>query len=419
MQDTRSGVSYPELLLSLRDHRRAWERLEWKRTTTVKVAPDCQAYELVAGVFASSDGTNLTIVGLPSSTNDGYTMTRTPRNQITQRIHIRSISTNAPLAILIFSISPSDNFQEPVLQFGHDLLEVHYTPRILIWNWQQGSLIFDSSREILPHPISDFVFLSHDTFLITSTALHLYVFNPPSSVTLVATLHLPVTHELGGEIKVHSGPLHARPPTGTLFTPSSSERIQVFSVCYGLHLNLNLKYTMFVHTRTLLRYVERYRNGEAIPQRVVPWDLWGPHGTRFMKNDASRVWLRYAHGQRVIQQRDSTSGSKIDVIDFNYVPPSSSSALTPESPVKPLHGNSFRRTTVTRSKPTVLACGTLPGLAVFSRGRKGNPFVTKVSTSLPYHVSSVALPIPFEAFMIDDERIIGVQVRFVFGLFVV
>ncbi|KIM36026.1 hypothetical protein M413DRAFT_449469 [Hebeloma cylindrosporum] len=428
MEETGSGVPHPNVSPLLDDHRRAWELLDWKRTTTIEVAPHCQAYELVADVFASSDGSKLSIVGLPSSRSDGYTMTRTPdvpfrdfaidptqdivaflevSIQSAQRIHVRNISTNAPLIVLGFTIPPNNNFKNPVLQFGQDLLGLYYTSRILIWNWQQGSLIFDSSLEKLSHHIDHFVFLSRDALLVTSTALHLYVFNPPSSVTLVATLHLPVTphHRLGAQIKVHSGPLHARPPPGALFTPSSGERIQVLSVGYGL----NLKYTMYVHTRTLLHYVKQYRSGKALPELVVPWDLWGPRGTRFMKRDAQGVWLRYAHGQRVIRQRDTVSGTEIDVIDFNYIPSSSSSGSSSDLPVNPFHGDSFRRTTVTRSQPTVLAPSTSGGLGAFSAARHDSPFVTEISTSLPYHVSSVSLPLPLYACMIDDERVIGVQ----------
>lgn len=315
MEDTGSNVPYPNLLLLIRNRQRAWERLEWKRIITIEVPRYCLAYELVAGVFASSDGQNLKIFGLPSTSNDGYTLTRTPNFTIRdfaidptedvvafleesiqnpQRIHIRKISTNAPLSILTFTIPPDDNFRTPVLQFGRNLLGLHYASRILIWNWNQDSLIFDSSCESLPHHSGDFIFLSHDTFLVTSTSLHLYVLDPPSSVTLVATLHLPpiipVYRHLT-EITIHSGPLHGRPPSGVLFTPALSERIQVLSVKYGIFL----KYTMFVHTSTLLQYVERYVNGGVSPNLVMHWHMWGPHNARFTKNDVPRDWLRFVH----------------------------------------------------------------------------------------------------------------------------
>ena len=65
----------------------------------------------------------------------------------------------------------------------------------------------------------------------------------------------------------------------------------MLSVTYGFHF----KNTMFMHTSTLLHYVERYVSGEAIPELVVRWDMWGEHGTRFVKIDVPRVWLRFVH----------------------------------------------------------------------------------------------------------------------------
>ena len=159
-----------------------------------------------------------------------------------------------------------------MLQFGFYLLELHNASQILIWNWKQDSLIFDSSSESLLHHIGDFGFLSCSIFLVMSTSLHLYVLNPPSSVTLVATLHLPPILPLYRaltEITVHSGALHSCLPTGVLFTPALSECIQVISVKYGRFL----KYTMFMQTSTLLHYVEHYVNRGSSPNLVMHWDI--------------------------------------------------------------------------------------------------------------------------------------------------
>jgi len=321
MEGTWSNTPFRNLLFLLRNRQHAWERLEWKRTTTVEVPQYCQAYELVAGVFASSDGQNLKIIGLPSHTSDGYSLTRTsdvpirdfaidPTEDVVafleetvhmqKHIHIRKISTNTPLAVLTFTVPPDDPFLTPVLQFGYDLLGFQYASRILIWNWKQESLVFDSSCETLPHDIGDFVFLSRGTFLVTSTSLHIYALNPPSSVTLVATLHLPPitqAYRHQTEIRIHSGPLHCRPPSGVSFTPSLSERIQVLSVQYGM----SLKYTMFVHTSTLLQYVERHVNGDTLPGLVIDWDVWGQDSTRFTKSEVPRLWLRSVHPSLILQ----------------------------------------------------------------------------------------------------------------------
>ena len=78
MEYTGSKVSYLNLLFFLRDRQHACERLKWKQTTTIVVPHYCKAYDLVAGVFASSDGQNLNILGLPSNGNEGYALTGTP-----------------------------------------------------------------------------------------------------------------------------------------------------------------------------------------------------------------------------------------------------------------------------------------------------------------------------------------------------
>jgi hypothetical protein len=148
MEDTGSKVPCLDLLFLLRDRQHAWERLEWKRTTTVVVPHYCKAYDLVAGVFASSDGQNLNIFGLPSNGNEGYGLTRTPNfpirdfaidptedvvafleesTQNPQRTHIRKISTNAPLSILTFTVPPDNDFLTLLLQFGWDL-RPHWPP---------------------------------------------------------------------------------------------------------------------------------------------------------------------------------------------------------------------------------------------------------------------------------------------------
>ena len=113
----------------------------------------------------------------------------------------------------------------------------------------------------------------------------------------------------------------------------------------------------------------------------------------------------------MIQQHDTTSGTEIDVIDFNYVP---SSALLdpPANPSPCTNDRNFHRTTFTRFQPTVLPPNLSPDSPVSAEGRIDSPFLTEVTTSLPCYVSSVRLPIALYACMIDDERIVGVQVRF-------
>lgn len=55
-------------MLTLKSFSRAWRASEIPRppTQTYPIEGDCIAYELVAGVFAKTDGLNLTVQWLPS-----------------------------------------------------------------------------------------------------------------------------------------------------------------------------------------------------------------------------------------------------------------------------------------------------------------------------------------------------------------
>ena len=126
---------------------------------------------------------------------------------------------------------------------------------------------------------------------------------------------------------------------------------------------------------------------------------------------------RYAHSQRMIQQCDVTSGMEIDMFDFNYVP-SSTLLDPPVNPFPSMTGCNFCRTTFTQSQPTVLLPNLSPNSPDLGGGPIDSPFLTEVTTSLPYHISSICLPIDLYGCMIDNERIIGISVWFLFWILV-
>lgn len=65
-------MSTAELLPHLRDYLSAWRQLQWRFKTVVKIDGACDAYELVAGVFAKADSNQLTLTWLPSRYEDKY-----------------------------------------------------------------------------------------------------------------------------------------------------------------------------------------------------------------------------------------------------------------------------------------------------------------------------------------------------------
>lgn len=73
MEATSYTLSHVVLLQKLRDRLKAWKQLDWKRFRVIPSGDfsECRAYELVAGTFSTSNGSNLFVVWLPSASHDG------------------------------------------------------------------------------------------------------------------------------------------------------------------------------------------------------------------------------------------------------------------------------------------------------------------------------------------------------------
>lgn len=78
MEATSYALPPVELLQKLRDRLKAWEKLDWKRFRVIPSGDfsQCRAYELVAGTFSTSNGSNLLVIWLPSATHDGRVLHR-------------------------------------------------------------------------------------------------------------------------------------------------------------------------------------------------------------------------------------------------------------------------------------------------------------------------------------------------------
>jgi len=64
-------LSHADRLAKLRDRRKAWSSLNWKKRSVVRVQGLCHAYELVGGVFVkASGGLHFLASWLPGSTTE-------------------------------------------------------------------------------------------------------------------------------------------------------------------------------------------------------------------------------------------------------------------------------------------------------------------------------------------------------------
>lgn len=146
---------------------------------------------------------------------------------------------------------------------------------------------------------------------------------------------------------------------------------------------------LFVPLSTLLSEVER---SHGVPRRDVPWDVWGPDGTRVIRREPSEVWVCYTYGMRFIQGLRWNSGHEARVYDFNRYAArkhvkASVDAPTPWKRLAP------------ESKPS----GHSPS------------FYRQVFTRLPGRVANVTLEHSddgWDACMIGEDHIVMVQVRY-------
>jgi hypothetical protein len=226
-----------------------------------------------------------------------------------------------------------------------------------------------------------FVILNREIFMLTSIhppgSLKIYAISylDRSPATLLATLHLPDLQPdyFLRTLDSHSGPVHARPPENSFFTATLESRIQVISASYvGFAPGDIRNYSIFIHNDQLLRIAKSSSSGSSLS-----WRSWGPQHTRFLPQCVPTNWLRYVHGQRVICSTPDT----IQVLDF----------------ARPTHASSGRAYGMfSRSNP--------------SRIPKGSIFMEDVVTELPYHTANRPITQHFFAYMIDDERIIGLKI---------
>ena len=208
MEATSYTLPHVDLLQKLRDRLKAWEQLDRKKFRVIPSGDfgECRAYELVAGTFSTSNGSNLFVIWLPSATHDGRVLRREtiglsvrdfaidPTEDIivfledgsrcvvfmllvvnvsqpssvstspslalvwTVRLYLRTISSNRhhPLAregILSFDIPIDAGFGNPIrdatLQLSYDMLSLSITTgpnfyglRVLVWNWKTSRLVF-------------------------------------------------------------------------------------------------------------------------------------------------------------------------------------------------------------------------------------------------------------------------------------
>ncbi|PCH34839.1 hypothetical protein WOLCODRAFT_145533 [Wolfiporia cocos MD-104 SS10] len=446
-----SRLTTAERYRLLLDRRRRWRTLDWIEKAYVPIPGPCQAYELVAGVFAKSmndrmsqGSRHLNATWLPSRRGDVRQIIHEDLGVATRdfaidpsqdlialvdagdgttdddqwrdlRVHLRTLSKNAKhpraaskqlTAPIMLPMGPS------FIQIVDDVIGIFsffHSPGLVVWNWRTGKILVLCAGLDLPMGTWDFSFLSSRSYMLCSTAgagaIELFSFegDPPAlqqdlskRPAHVATLRLPPVkdgHE-PHQFTTHSGPFVHSPTPGKPFELGPDSRIHLIALSYG---DRGRRFHMFVHNRFLQSFVRRGPGPADDVQKVTrEWPEWGPRNTRFLEHDVHFQWLRYVHGERVILPpimspilpRSPRPECTLCVIDFNVHPNRT------DDPV-PLHG---------ADTPGVYEAS-LESSVVTADGI----FEHNVVTHLPYAVITRPGRYRYSGFMIDDERIVGMR----------
>jgi hypothetical protein len=190
--------------------------------------------------------------------------------------------------------------------------------------------------------IDDFSFVSLDTIIIVTPGgfIELWYFQDPSISKSTpfpkARYALPPLAQ--GFIYWYIA-MSANPTTGhvssidvlssakTLYYPHPDERIYAFCITL-LNSNqldgLAYFYVFFVNIHTFLhpsQAILEYMAASVKPDDPIPWEIWGPHNTRWFSENISTEWQHSLHGYRTVDIVDTpmAPGGKqnLRIRDFN------------------------------------------------------------------------------------------------------
>ncbi|KAJ7102824.1 hypothetical protein C8R44DRAFT_808603 [Mycena epipterygia] len=423
------NIFSPQRLERLYKWRRAWQNLRWTSRTDFSINQHPRAYELVGGVFAQqstwpqSDFTAIWLHSAEIISNDNIGIksldfAMDPTQDLVVFLHVdqyadevgnlvcRTMSSLQPHPLasapkLSFDLR-NDVLRRIFLQVADDTIGLLFRTsnleeaplRLVLFNWRTGVLLVDFADPQFPPFMADFAFLSPRAYILTCANNSAYLPGRPTGIgeiniykfdgtchddpTRVATLQLPQIdpkRSLYGMI-AHSGPFCAGPVPGAPFSKSNDQRICVISLVYdGSEF-----YSVYVHHR----YLEKYLTNEGTPP-TVPWDEWGPQNSRMLPI-RHRFWLRYVHGERVVCPVDMAHPKRVEIMDFGIIP---SRLGLEEEP----SGSAVTELCTESS--------TIPS--------DGSAFKDDVTTSLPYRRTARELDKDYVLFLIDQDRIIGVN----------
>ena len=96
---------------------------------------------------------------------------------------------------------------------------------------------------------------------------------------------------------IHTGPFVANCPSGAPFWTNQEERMYVLSVQY-IQVDPDApgarpRFCLFFKNSTPLEYIRKHSEQRPESHFEVPWEDWGPRGTRMLHHQVLYQWLRW------------------------------------------------------------------------------------------------------------------------------
>ena len=204
-----------------------------------------------------------------------------------------------------------------------------------------------------------------------------------------------------------SGPVAIPFPSDRPFHDKAEDAIVIFNIAYDFSMTRRDWLILIVHRRALLAHIPATHRActpfrctpEPTPAVVeVPWSAWGPPATRlFLGNPMSVHCIETTAGQRAVMLEDRMP-TPIILRDFNPYAVRTARTLAPESEQgnwsKQLSNGNWMTLNV---EDSVLIAGSI--------------FEEDVRSSLPFVEIVTQDVYNYDGVMIDDQRILGFNVR--------
>ena len=208
------------------------------------------------------------------------------------------------------------------------------------------------------------------------------------------------------------GPLLVPAPSNRPFRDTAVDAIVIFDLLIedmNSHANGPTPFTFIVHRRALIAHIPRtqracapFRTVAGAAPTTVPWSAWGVPVTRWFESDQSSRWITTTAGQRAVTMENRMS-TPIIVRDFN--PYAVHTALAQGRTQQEWDHN-------VREKSRVLPNGNRQTVKVEEDViLAGSIFREDVRSALPYIETVTRARYGYEGVMIDEERILGLEVR--------